>query len=99
MALTAAIIIPTRRRAGYLARALASIGIQAREARIDVLVVDDGPDAQTRAAAEAAGARYVAHERSLGLNAARNTAIAATETDWVFFVDDDVEVHPGWLAA
>jgi GT2 family glycosyltransferase len=99
MALTAAIIIPTRRRAGYLARALASIGIQARDAGVDVLVVDDGPDARTRAAAEAAGARYVAHERSLGLNAARNTAIAATEAEWLFFVDDDVEVHPGWLAA
>ena len=62
-------------------------------------MVDDGPDAQTRAAAEGAGARYVAHERSLGLNAARNTAIAATDADWLFFVDDDVEVRPGWLAA
>jgi len=99
MALTATIIIPTRRRAGYLARALASIGTQARDAGVDVLVVDDGPDAQTHAAADAAGARYVAHERSLGLNAARNTAIAATEADWLFFVDDDVDVHPGWLAA
>jgi GT2 family glycosyltransferase len=99
MALTAAIIVPTRERAGYLARALASIGMQARDASVEVLVVDDGPDAQTRAAAQTAGARYIAHERSLGLNAARNTAIAATEADWLFFVDDDVEVHRGWLAA
>src|SRR5437764_1288548 len=51
MALTAAIIVPTRRRAGYLARALASIAEQAREAGIDVLVVDDAPDPETRAAA------------------------------------------------
>src|SRR5436190_15115248 len=99
MALTAAIIVATRGRAGYLVRALASICLQARDEGIEVLVVDDGPDAQTRAAAEQAGARYVAHERTLGLNAARNTAIAATDTDWLFFVDDDVEVRPGWLAA
>jgi GT2 family glycosyltransferase len=99
MALTAAIIVPTRGRAGYLARALASIREQARGEGVEVVVVDDGPDEQTRAAAEGAGARYVAHERSLGLNAARNTAIGATDADWLFFVDDDVEVRAGWLAA
>jgi GT2 family glycosyltransferase len=99
MALTAAIIVPTRGRAGYLARALASISEQARGEGVEVVVVDDGPDEQTRAAAQAAGARYVAHERSLGLNAARNTAIGATDADWLFFVDDDVEARAGWLAA
>src|SRR5436305_14159203 len=99
MALTATIIVPTRRRAGYLARALASIGEQARAAGVDVLVVDDGPDAGTRAAAQAAGASYVAHDRTLGLNAARNTAIEETTADWLLFVDDDVEVRAGWLRA
>jgi GT2 family glycosyltransferase len=99
MPLTAAIIIPTRGRAGYLARALASLTDQARSAGIEVVVVDDGPDADTRAVAEGAGARYVAHERPRGLNAARNTAIAATDADWLFFVDDDVEARPGWLEA
>src|SRR3954452_2794047 len=99
MALTAAIIVPTRRRAGYLARALASIGEHAREAGAGVLVVDDGPDPETRAAAQAGGARYVAHDRTRGLNAARNTAIEQTTADWLFFVDDDVEAHAGWLRA
>src|SRR3954468_12108838 len=99
MALTAAIIVPTRGRAGYLARALASIGEQARQQGVEVVVIDDGPDPETRAAAQRRGARYLAHERTLGLNAARNTAIAATDADWLFFVDDDVEVRPGWLAA
>src|SRR5213075_1874433 len=93
------IIIPTRERAGHLARALASLSEQARDAGVEILVVDDGPDAQARAAAERAGARYVAHERSLGLNAARNTALAETDADWLLFVDDDVEARPGWLAA
>jgi GT2 family glycosyltransferase len=99
MALTAAIIVPTRQRVGYLTRALASLLPQAREEGVEVVVVDDGPDDATRAAAERAGARYVAHDRPLGLNAARNTAIAQTEADWLFFVDDDVEARRGWLSA
>ena len=99
MALTATIIVPTLGRAGYLARALASIGPQARSEGVEVVVVEDGPGGRARAAARQAGARYLAHERPLGLNTARNTAIAATDADWLLFVDDDVEVRPGWLAA
>ena len=100
MALTAAIILPTRMRAGYLAHALASIKPQAAAAGAEMVVVDDGPSDDTRAAAVRHGARYVAHDRSRGLNAARNTAIAAVpDADLVCFVDDDVEAGPGWLAA
>ena len=96
---TASIIVPTRRRAGYLDVALASIAPQASAAGAELLVVDDGPDAATRAAAQRHGARYVAHERSRGLNAARNTGIDAADADLLVFVDDDVDARPGWLAA
>jgi GT2 family glycosyltransferase len=96
---TASIIVPTRRRAGYLDVALASIAPQAAAARAELLVVDDGPDEATRTAAQRHGARYVAHERSLGLNAARNTGIDAAASDLFVFVDDDVDVRPGWLDA
>jgi len=100
MALTAAIILPTRQRAGYLAHALASIIPQAAAAGADVIVVDDGPSAATRAVAARHGARYVAHDRSRGLNAARNSGLdAASGADLLCFLDDDVEVEPGWLPA
>ncbi len=99
MALTAAIIVPTRCRAGYLDVALAGIAPQARAASAELIVIDDGPDAATRAAAERHGARYVAHPHSRGLNAARNTGIGATGAELLVFVDDDVDVRPGWLAA
>lgn len=98
-ALTASIILPTRQRAGYLDVALASIAPQAGAAGAEMLVVDDGPDPATRAAAERHGARYVAHDTSRGLNAARNTGIDAARGDLLVFVDDDVAVHPGWLDA
>ncbi|MGZ8634584.1 MAG: glycosyltransferase family 2 protein, partial [Solirubrobacteraceae bacterium] len=95
----AAIAIPTQRRASYLEVALASIVTQARAAEVEVLVVDDGPDEATRAAAARHGARYLAHPAPRGLNAARNTALQATDAPLVCFVDDDVEVRPGWLDA
>jgi GT2 family glycosyltransferase len=95
----AAVAIPTQRRAAYLDVALASVTPQARAAGADVLVVDDGPDDETRAVTERHGARYVAHDAPRGLNAARNTALRETGAELVCFVDDDVDVRPGWLDA
>ncbi|MCP9489052.1 MAG: glycosyltransferase [Solirubrobacteraceae bacterium MAG38_C4-C5] len=95
----ASVIVPTRARPGYLDVALASILPQARAAGAEVLVVDDGPDVATRAVAARHGARYVPHDRPLGLNDARNTGIDAARSDVLAFVDDDVAVHPGWLRA
>jgi glycosyltransferase involved in cell wall biosynthesis len=95
----ATIAIPTRNRPRYLDVALASICPQAAAHGADVLVVDDGPDASTRAVAARHGARYVAHNRPRSINVARNTAIAATDAELLVFVDDDVEVRDGWLAA
>src|SRR6188472_1722682 len=99
MALAATIVLPTRHRATYLDTALASIVPQARAAGADVLVVDDGPFDQTRLVAQRHGARYLDLTPRRGLNAARNAALDATDADLVCFVDDDVEVRPGWLAA
>jgi Glycosyl transferase family 2 len=95
-AVKAAVAIPTQRRASYLEVALASVMAQGPD---EVLVVDDGPDEATRAVAERFGARYLRHRAPRGLNAARNTALAATDAELVCFVDDDVAVRPGWLAA
>jgi GT2 family glycosyltransferase len=95
----AAVVIPTQHRAPYLEVALASIVPHPSAAGAEVLVVDDGPDEATRAAAERHGARYLRHDAPRGLNAARNTALRATDAPLVCFVDDDVEVRPGWLDA
>src|SRR4051795_6284982 len=95
----ASVVIPTRDRAGYLGVALDSVVPQARAAGAEVLVVLDGPDAESAAVSSARGVRTISHARSRGLNAARNTGIAETSGDLVVFVDDDVEVRPGWLDA
>src|SRR3954447_9455856 len=95
--LSAAVVIPTRARPAYLRVALGSVLPQAGEA--ELLVVLDGPDAASDAVAKELGARVVAHDRPLGLNAARNTALDHTTSELVCFIDDDVEVRPGWLDA
>jgi hypothetical protein len=99
---SAEIIVPTRDRAGYLDVALATIGPQAAARGAGILVVDDGArtsGAATRAVATRHGASYLAHDAPRKLNAARNTALAATDADLLVFVDDDVAVRPGWLDA
>jgi GT2 family glycosyltransferase len=100
MAPRAAIVIPTRARPRYLDVALASIAPQAAEHGAEVVVIDDGPDGAAHAVAMRHRARYVAHDGPRGINVARNTAIdAAGAADLLVYVDDDVEVWPGWLAA
>jgi len=95
----ASIALPTRNRPHYLDVALASIGPQAAAHGAEVVVIDDGPDGRTRAVAQRHGARYVAHDGPRGINVARNTAIDVTEAPLLAYLDDDVEVDDGWLAA
>ncbi len=95
----ASIVLPTRERAAYLEAALASIAPQARAAGAELVVVDDGDQPAVRTVADRHGARYLSHPEPRGLNAARNTGIAATEAPLLVFVDDDVDVHDGWLEA
>jgi GT2 family glycosyltransferase len=102
--LEASVIVPTRHRPDYLRVALESLAVQdVRSSAYEVLVVDDGPSPTTRDVAEQValrtGARigYVEREGVPGLNSARNTGIAASESPFVVFVDDDVEAPKGWL--
>src|SRR5437899_4257372 len=97
---SASIVIPTRARLAYLQVALESIAPQAAQLGAEVLVVDDaGPSPGARELAARVAARYEPHGRPRGLNAARNTGLERTRGELIVFVDDDVRVEPGWLAA
>jgi GT2 family glycosyltransferase len=95
----ASVVIPTRNRAEYLAVALASLGRQQLDRPYEVLVVDDGSSDGTAQVARAAGVRYLLQDPARGLNAARNTGVRMTAAPLIAFLDDDVEVPAGWLAA
>lgn len=95
--LSASIVICTRQRPQDLAACLEAIAAEIAAGR-EVIVVDNGPDAETRAAAEAANVRYVVEPRP-GLSRARNAGVIAATGDVVIFVDDDVRPEPGWADA
>ncbi len=96
----ASVVIPTRARLPYLEVALSSIAPQAAAAGAEIVIVDDaGASTAARALAERFGARYEPHAAPRGLNVARNTGVQRSRGELIAFVDDDVRVAPGWLAA
>jgi glycosyltransferase involved in cell wall biosynthesis len=88
------VVVPTRGRAAYLEVTLDSLLAQRAGIEHEIVVVDDGGGLAQRP-----GVRYVSHPQRRGLNAARNTGIRESRASLIAFVDDDVLVPPGWLAA
>lgn len=97
------ICIATYRRPAGLARLLASLGRMKLPPglAVEILVVDNDPDAPEHAAlpdASGLSARRL-REPERNIAHARNAAVAAARGAWLAFVDDDEEVHEEWLAA
>jgi glycosyltransferase involved in cell wall biosynthesis len=92
------VAICTRERPADLSRCLSSL-TELREHPEEILVIDNTP--QTGATREVVsrfcGVRYHCEPRP-GLSAARNAALSIATSDIVAFTDDDVAVHPEWVA-
>jgi GT2 family glycosyltransferase len=95
------VVVATRSRSVSLGRCLRSL-LRSEHPRLSVLVVDNDPDdADTAAAVEALDDPRVGYvlERRRGTSVARNRGLAEARergAELVAFVDDDVEVDPGW---
>jgi len=90
------VIIPVRDNAFGLTRLVHAL----RGMRI--VVVDDGSVLPVRAEdfdGTYCNVTVLRHDRSKGPSAARNTGLAACETDFVAFLDSDVVPRRGWLEA
>lgn len=92
-ALTSLIII-TLRRPALLRQTLEALRRQTKPID-EVIVIDNGPDAETEAAARSGGARYVPEPRR-GYGCARNRGLAEARGDVLFFLDDDCVAEPDW---
>ncbi len=92
------VVICTRDRPERLARCLHSLQDLSQYPQ-EILVVDNAPSSDTtrQLVAQMPGIRYVL-EPSPGLDLARNTGIRHSTSDIIAFTDDDVTVHPTWLA-
>jgi glycosyltransferase involved in cell wall biosynthesis len=94
---TVSVVICTRDRPDALARCLASLQAQSRRPDQVVVVDNASRDDRTRQVALAAGAGYVREDRP-GLDIARNAGAHAAAGEIVAYTDDDVTLHPRWLA-
>lgn len=97
---TLTVAICTYNRAASLHTALRALVAQRDPATpFEILVIDNNSTDDTCRIVQAFGeaVRYIFEGRQ-GLSHARNTAIEGATGDIIAFMDDDVEVGPGWAA-
>lgn len=95
-----AVAVASCGRPGPLHTCLEALSAQ-RLAPVEVIVVDQAPSAEARAAVDASGlpgARYVEQGRR-GLSASRNLALRLATAPTLAVTDDDCAPDPGWLEA
>jgi glycosyltransferase involved in cell wall biosynthesis len=93
------VVVPTSNRSSYLEVTLASLAAQDAEFEWETIVVDDGSRDDTPSVIARFGARSLTHESPRGPNAGRNeaTRAAASSSELVVLIDDDVWIPPSWL--
>jgi glycosyltransferase involved in cell wall biosynthesis len=99
------IVIPTHDRPTFLNEAVASAQVVAANARalghVEVLVVDNSSTPELTAEARRVAEHHGAHftQSGNGPSVARNAGVAASNSEFVAFLDDDDVLLPGHLTA
>jgi GT2 family glycosyltransferase len=96
----ASLVLPTRNRARFLARTLASLTRQTERA-FEVVIADDGSDDDTRDVCRAYGERLdlrYLRRAAKGIAPARNAAIREARGDLLINIDDDRVAAPTFVA-
>ncbi|HWD63809.1 MAG TPA: glycosyltransferase [Solirubrobacteraceae bacterium] len=92
------IVIPVFRRADLTRRCLFSILEHASDVPYEVILVDDGADADSRALlAGVQGARLLVNSENLGYLRSVNRGGAEARGRWLVLANNDIEVQPGWI--
>jgi len=96
------VIIPTRNRAKFLERALASfVGQTFPKDEFEVIVVDNGSTDATAAVCAELAARFprftYLRDEHPGLHVGRHLGMNHAQADILVYGDDDIEAGPKWL--
>ena len=94
---TVSVIVPNYNYAKTLGTCLESVYAQTYQPA-EVIVVDDGSTDASPEIARAAGSTLIQQPRNRGAAAARNTGVAASTGEVLFFVDSDVALEPDAIA-
>lgn len=92
------VIMPVYNRERYLSQAIESV-LNQTYGDFELIIVDDGSTDNSQAIIkEYAGKdkriRYAFHEKNRGVSAARNTALAMAQGEWIALIDSDDAWHP-----
>jgi glycosyltransferase involved in cell wall biosynthesis len=92
------VVLPTYDRPGFLKQAISSVVKQTYDA-VELIVVDDhSPEPASTVVQQfndtAIDIRYIRHSENRGANTARNTAIKASNGEYIAFLDDDDQWKP-----
>src|SRR5687768_9827293 len=97
------VIISTRDRAYYLPEVLRTLIAQECEVPFEIVVIDNGSTDGTAELLQEWCTRdpriRTAREPRPGLSRGKNAGIRTARAPLLLFTDDDVQVHPRWVAA
>ncbi len=92
------VIIPTFNHSKDVVACLESIAIAADQTAYEVIVVDDCSSTDESARlSRIPGIRYIRHETNQGFAGACTTGVQSSHSEFVFLLNNDTEVCPGWI--